>query len=164
MIDYDLQLKLQAHLDGELSPAEARGIQARLARDPEARALLAELTATTAALADFEDGRRLPESREFFWSKIEREIHRDASSASPSAALPWWAGWRRWLVPIGTAAMVALAGLMATRPGLAPEAEAELADPGAFTYRDYTARTTLVWLSYPAEKEFPADDGSDTMD
>jgi hypothetical protein len=30
--------------------------------------------------------------------------------------------------------------------------EFALADAGAFTYRDYSAGTTLVWFSYPADK------------
>ena len=47
-----------------------------LARDREAAALLEELRNTRAALAGFEAEVRLPESREFFWSKIEREIQR----------------------------------------------------------------------------------------
>ena len=31
--------------------------------------------------------------------------------------------------------------------------ETALADSGAFTYHDYSAGATLVWLSYPAEDE-----------
>jgi hypothetical protein len=34
----------------------------------------------------------------------------------------------------------------------ATEVEFALADAGAFTYRDYSAGTTLVWFSYPADK------------
>src|SRR6266702_2258506 len=74
MMDYDAQLKLQAYLDGELPEAEARAVATWLARDREAVALLAELRATRKALAGFEAGIRLPESGEFFWSKIQRAI------------------------------------------------------------------------------------------
>jgi anti-sigma factor RsiW len=166
MIDYELQLKLQAHLDGELSQGEGRRIAERLARDAEARSLAAELANTATALADFESDVRLPESREFFWSKIEREIRREAKRVPAAAAgrSPWWAGWRRWLAPAGGVAVVALTALVIMRPGLIPRAEAEIADPGAFTYRDIAARTTLVWLSYPAENEFAETDTTDTMD
>ena len=36
--------------------------------------------------------------------------------------------------------------------------ETALADAGAFTYRDYSAGATLVWLTYPAENEVADDD------
>ena len=42
--------------------------------------------------------------------------------------------------------------------------ETALADAGAFTYRDYAAGTTLVWLSYPAENELADDDEMGTID
>ena len=165
MIDYDLQLKLQAYLDQELSPADARRVEQCLAGDAEAQALLAELTATRTALADFESEVRLPESREFFWSKIQREIEREARPA-PAGALAWgwWSGWRRWLAPAGALAVVASLALVLGRPGHLAAAEAEMADTGAFTYHDFAARTTLVWLSFPAEKELADNDGSDTME
>src|SRR6267378_6728212 len=75
-MDYDAQLKLQAYLDGELPEAEAREVANWLARDREAAALHTELRNTRQALVGFEVGVELPESREFFWSKIRREIHR----------------------------------------------------------------------------------------
>jgi len=164
MIDNELHLKLQAHLDGELSPAEARQVEERLASDPQARALFAELAAMASVLAEFETEVCLPESREFFWSKVEREIRRESSRPQVAPRPPFWAGWRRWLVPAGAVATVALSALLATRPGLLPAVQADIADPGAFTYRDFAARTTLVWLSYPAENEFADNDPADTMD
>jgi len=152
MMDYDRQLKLQAYLDGELSEAEAREIGNWLARDREAVALHTELRNTRQALTGFEVGIELPESREFFWSKIEREIERQAPPEP--ARHSWLAGWRRVLVPAGAIAALALAALVVTKSGSeGTPLEASLADPGAFTYRDDSARTTLVWLSYPAENE-----------
>jgi len=60
-------------------------------------------------------------------------------------------------------ALLAIAGFLTIRndgssllPG-GTEMETALTDTGAFTYRDYSAGTTLVWLSYPAENE-PDDD------
>ena len=164
MIDNELHLKLQAHLDGELPRAEAREVEERLAADAEARALLGELTATVEALAGAEAGVRLPESREFFWSKIEAQIQRESRRDAVPATTSFWTGWQRWLAPAGVVAAVALAAVMITRPGLIPGALADIADPGAFTYRDFTDHTTLVWLSYPAENELADNDTSDTMD
>jgi anti-sigma factor RsiW len=157
-MDYDAQLKLQALLDGELPEAEARQVNAWVARDGEAAGLLEELRNTRGALVGFEAGIQLPESREFFWSKIEREIQRLESPAPKTAWEPSWAWWRRILVPACTAALVLIGGFVLTQPGrpgrtAAADMETVLADAGAFTYRDYSAGTTLVWLSYPAEHE-----------
>ncbi len=160
MMDYDAQLKLQAYLDGELPEAEARAVATWLARDREAVALLAELRATRKALAGFEAGIRLPESGEFFWSKIQRAISTLELAEPAREPFSLFGAWRRFLVPAGTLAAVALATLVASvqfglwsgSPG--PDAESALADSGAFTYHDYSTRTTLVWFSYPAENEF----------
>jgi anti-sigma factor RsiW len=162
-MDWEAQLKLQALLDGELPESEARPAADRLARDPEAAALMAELRQTRSLLKGFEEGVRLPESREFFWSKIEREIQRLEQPAPTTAEVPWIVRLRRFLVPAAAVALLAITGFVAVRhsgssvlPG-GTEIENAAADTDAFTYRDYNSGTTLVWLSYPAENE-PADD------
>ena len=164
MMDYDAQLKLQACLDGELSPRRARRLQARLAGDAEAQALLRELQATTAALAAFDQDLKLPESREFFWSKIEREIRRQPQPEPARAPASLLAGWRRWLAPAGALAAVLVATLLRDHPARGPQIESGLADSGALTYRDFAARATIVWFSYPAEDEFVADEPPDALD
>ena len=78
------QLKLQAFLDGELPDPEAHEVAAWLARDADATALLGELRNTQKALVDFEPELKVPESREFYWSKIEREIHRLEPTTAPA--------------------------------------------------------------------------------
>jgi|SRR5436190_172421 len=147
------QLKLQAFLDGELSEDEARATAAWVARDAEATALLGELRNTRKALADFEPDVKLPESREFYWSKIEREIQRLEPAPRPVQG-PSLAGWlRRLLVPAGAVAVLLVAGILAVHPTNAkPSTDAALSDAGAFTYRDQAQGMTVVWLSYPAEK------------
>ena len=169
-MDYDAQLKLQALLDGELPEAEASEVANWLARDREAAALLEELRHTRQALAGFEAEVRLPESREFFWSRIEREIERRETPAPKPAPLPLFALLRRFLLPASAIALLFVAGVVLTRLG-APsgqtavaEIETALADSGAFTYRDYSAGTTLVWLSYPADTELAEDDETGTVD
>ena len=72
----ETQLRLQAYLDGELPAGEAREMAGWLERDAEARSLLAELENTRGALAGFDSEINLPDIREFYWSKIEREIRR----------------------------------------------------------------------------------------
>jgi len=158
MMEYDDQLRLQAYLDGELPESEARRFGEQLERDPEAAALLEELRRTGECLAGFEEGVKLPETREFYWSKIQREIQRREADAAPAASaeasgLAWL---RRWLLPATGVAFVALIGLLALRgtraasPGVV---EVTQSDSGAFTYHDYSAGATLVWLSFPAEGE-----------
>ncbi|HVM47859.1 MAG TPA: hypothetical protein VMU04_07520 [Candidatus Acidoferrum sp.] len=158
-MELEAQLKLQAYLDGELPEAEAREMADKLAREAGSAALAAELRQTRALLEGFEEGIRLPESREFFWSKIERDIRLSEKSAASSPALPWAALLRRFLAPAMGLALVAIAGFVLARHGPTLERpgsaviETALADPGAFTYRDDNSGTTLVWLSYPAENE-----------
>ena len=169
-MDYDAQLKLQALLDGELPEAEASEVTQWLARDPEAAALREELRNTREALVGFEAGIQLPESREFFWSKVQREIQRLEAPAAKPASMPLSALLRRFLVPASAIALLLIAGVVLTRPtgpsGRTPAAEIEtaLADSGAFTYRDYSAGTTLVWLSYPADTEAAVYDEMGTIE
>ena len=163
----ELQLRLQTHLDGELSDRENRDLEAALAGDAEARALLTELRATSAALTMFEAGIKLPESREFHWSKIQREILRlDQTATAPAVRIP---AWRRFLMPAGAFAAVAIVGLLTTmQMGWLPGGgsagwETALADTGAVTYRDEAERMTVVWLSYPADNGIADSDSEDTI-
>lgn len=156
-MDNERQLKLQACLDGELPEGERRAVETWLSGDAEAAALLAELRHTNAALADFERELKLPESREFYWSKIHREIQRQQSFARPARAAGWLAGWRRLFVPAsalaGLAALLAV-GLQLSGPGAAPGLVAAVGTGSVFAYRDQSQGTTLVWLSYDAGEDF----------
>ena len=155
------QLKLQSFLDGELPDQEAREVAAWVARDADATALLGELRNTRRALANFEPALKLPESREFFWSKIERELQRlEPSSSAPSRPASLRMLLRRLLVPVAGVAVVLVVVIGGLRSGMwkpswrGSEAEMTVADASAFTYQDYANETTLVWISYPAESEF----------
>ena len=155
-MDHDAQLKLQAYLDGELPEDEARELAAGLANDKEAAALLTELRQTRDAMAGSELVRALPESREFYWSKIERAIQRAEAPAPQPAAISGWVGaLRRFLVPVTGLALLVVAGVIATRGPTEPASsiEAAVVDPGALVYRDYSAGATFVWFSYPADDD-----------
>jgi anti-sigma factor RsiW len=112
-MDSDVQLKLQAYLDGELPPAEARHVGSLLDQDEQARALVAELRDTRGMLAGFEQPAKLPESRDFFWSKIERQIRFEARPGRAPEGEPLLARWRRFLVPAASIAALAVACLFA---------------------------------------------------
>ena len=153
-MEYDAQLKLQAYLDGELPEAEAREVAKWLATDREPVALLGELRNTRQALVGLEVGVTLTETREFFWSKVEREIRRRQPAQPISRPEPFWLAWRKFLLPAGAIASVALAVLFVMF-GSSPvvSVQTAIADPGAFTYQDFSSGTTLVWFSYPADSE-----------
>ncbi len=168
-MDFQEQLKLQAFVDGELPEAEAKEVARRIERDPQAAALVAELRNMNGALAEFESELRVPESREFFWSKIERDIRRAEAVPAQPVRVPFHLRLRRFLMPVTGIAMVAIAAIVVTRqegvtliPG-GVETETALSDANAFTYRDYSGGTTLVWLSYPAENELADDEGLGTL-
>lgn len=167
MMDFDQQLKLQAHLDGELPEGDRRAVESWLAQDSEAKALLAELRQTNAALTDFESEIKLPESREFFWSKIERAIRRQEQSPREEVQPSWLFAWRRFLIPASALAMLAvlLVSLQTSffGTGSAPSIVAVFDDESAFTYRDQSQGTTLVWLSYAAEDKFTEGEFEDTI-
>ena len=151
----EAQMTVQAFLDRELPPEEHEAVAARLPSDPAARSLLNELEMARNVLADGELTRGVPESREFYWSKIEREIGRQEAAANrdaPRDRTPWW----RWvMIPAaGLAVLALLLSVAGLRLGGARDAyllEASTSDSGAFTYRDDQEGVTLVWLSYPSD-------------
>src|ERR1044072_7490508 len=102
MINNETELKLQAFLDDELSARGAKGISELLARDFEARSLFEELKTTRALLVGNELEAKLPDTREFYWSKIQRRIELEAPRL-PEVDLAWPAltWWVRFLLPAG---------------------------------------------------------------
>src|SRR6185312_10968658 len=128
------QLKLQAFLDGELPEKDTREVAAWLAGDADATALLGELRNTRQALVDFEPELKVPESREFYWSKIKREMERSAPLVEQKESVSLFARLRSILLPLGVVATLALAAIITihqfgggTRP---VQVNAVLADAG----------------------------------
>lgn len=157
----DQQLKLQAFLDGELPEREAREVLAWTQRDAAAAALLAELQNTRRAVSQSEIHLNIPESREFFWSKIERAIRQLEPAQTPAAGASIFFRWHRLLLPAGAFAALAIAGLFAYSmmdtkvvpdDSDAPTVEA-MANLDATTYRDRADGTTLVWFSVAADSQ-----------
>jgi anti-sigma-K factor RskA len=151
----ELSFQLQAFLDGELPETEAREIAALIARDREAAALHTELKHTRAALAKFDETITLPETREFYWSKVAREIRRIAPSVEEPVRHSSKSFWRHALT-FATGLAIVIVAIFITlgpRQPLAPTTVATVNDSGAMTYRNYESGATLVWLSFPAENE-----------
>jgi len=160
----ETQFKIQAYLDGELPDEGRRDVEALLAQDADARALFAELGNTAKALAGHEAGIRLPESREFYWSKIQREINR-APAREQTTEIHWSVWLRRLLLPAGAGA-AALIAIIFALPGLGHSGATytDSEDSVLFTYRNYDTGATLVWLNYPAENDFANTGAADTLD
>jgi anti-sigma factor RsiW len=162
----DLKFQLQAYLDGELPSGEIKAVRDLLAADAAARDLFAELTNTRAALAAHESTIKLPETREFYWSKIQRQIEREEKVIPVANPSPFFVWLRRSLASAVAVAAVFLGVMLVQQQMLTPAyvADSSFADSETFTYRDYDSGTTLVWLTYPAENEFAEGTLDDTMD
>ena len=157
MSDFPTALKLQAHLDGELPSDQAGEVVALLQRDAEARALFDELKATRRLLALNETAVPVPETREFYWSKIRRELERLEPAPVAHPRQTWdLSRWLRLALPVGAALI--LAAVLLQRPGLAPrsgktlfavgdEIETPLEQLTSVTFRSESARMTVVWIS-----------------
>src|SRR5437879_2478946 len=151
MMDQERQLRLQAYFDGEPPGKEAREVAESLARDAEAWGLVGEFKQTRDALAGFEEELKLPESRDFFWSKIQRQIERqELREPALEPALTLAARLRRLLVPLTSVAMLAMLVFVSVRQEDSSGSETTMEDPGTCTKHNFNTGTSLVWLSYRA--------------
>ena len=163
---HELELKLQAHLDGELTGREAKEIAALLEQDQAAAALFGELRNTKTALAGNELEIKLPESREFFWSKIEREINRLEQAPAGTRAASWWTVVRtRYIAAIsgaGIAAALVLTTVVNFRGAGTFDVEDLLEETGSLSYRNEAHKTSVVWI-YDKEQPEAESDGDDAI-
>jgi anti-sigma factor RsiW len=149
---HDLELSLQAWLDGEMPEEEARRVGEWIARDEEAGALLAELRSLKEVLPGNETLKAVPDTRDFYWSqiqrRIQRRIQRETQAARP-VRTPWFARWHGYLLPLTGVAAVACAlvvTLRHPRPPTFDEISATSDDMEAVTYHDQSGQMTVVWL------------------
>jgi hypothetical protein len=144
----DLQLKVQSWVDGELPDDEARRIGELIAGDAEASALAAELGCLKQAMSRNEAAVTLGESREFYWSKIERQIQSEAT-LNRARPTPWYAGWRRYLAPALSLAALACVVVVAVKQAGTPtfdEISSTIDGMEAVTFHDQSSQMTVVWL------------------
>jgi anti-sigma factor RsiW len=148
----ELELKLQAWLDGELRAAEAEEMRRMAAADPEAARLLSELRNIKAAFLDNEQAAIVREPRGFYWSGIERRIQREAvARSSPGPALADWL--RRWLAPLAGVAALAVVLLVALNPS-APRVFNQVSDIAA-GFKSRTFREKSNGVSFGVFQENP---------
>jgi len=147
----ELKLKLQAWLDGELSPSQAEDVARTLASDPQAQRLVAELKAVKTALAGNESALKVPASREFYWSQIQRRIQQqEPVQPAHSFGHSLLAHWRQLLIPVAGAAVglaIVAGSLKQPVPGSTfAETTATSSEMEAVTFHDQKAGMTVVWL------------------
>src|SRR5262245_51836659 len=154
----DTQLKVQSYLDNELSPGEARKIAAMLSLDREAQELYSHLRSTKDLIRAHEPEAKLSDSREFYWSKIQRQLQ--AVQREPARQpTPFWI---RLLAPLAGAAALAFLLVSVINPGtqvvkrsgedlaarpLHGEVEDLAPEMSSVTFRSEEHGVTVVWLS-----------------
>ncbi|HYV28561.1 MAG TPA: hypothetical protein VFA77_13575 [Candidatus Eisenbacteria bacterium] len=156
MIDQETQLKLQAYLDGESTSREAGEIVRLLDSDAEAQVLFNELRATKSLLAGNEPERKLAEPREFYWSRIRREIERAERSADLLSAPATTTWWLRVFAPASLLAVLGVFVAVSLRSpensvpmlafGEGHEIDTPLEEISSFTFRSERAGMTVVWV------------------
>ena len=138
---------------------EAREVAASLASDTEAQQLLAEITTTAALLRDNEPQLTLPESREFYWSKIERAIERvEPEPAQPLLAV--WFALRRVIAPVAGLALVLFLGIASFQFNTVNDPSVHLAEVeslsehvSSFSFRSQSENMFVVWLSENTDQQ-----------
>jgi len=149
-------LRIQAWLDGELPSAEVSAVSRLVQSDAGAAEAAQELETVRSWLAAGEMPRSLPESREFYWSKIQRTIvgHAETEATTDAGRLAGWRWWR-WVVPAGLAATLAVV-LFTSKPSPPQSAgltSAEIDSPqedwGTITFRSDSEQMTVVWVGNP---------------
>jgi hypothetical protein len=167
-------LELQSWVDGELPAADAARVAAWVSADADAAALATELRQTRGILAGNEPELSVPESREFYWSKIQRAIEREEAAAAAQAVpagLPWTLAFRRLLVPLSGFALVALvtlfsSGILRNHPGdLGQFIEVEnlSEDVDSMSYKSQSENMFVVYV-FNQERTAPAGDMDEESD
>jgi hypothetical protein len=144
----ELELKLQAWVDGELSSAEAERMAALVSEQLEAGQLTAELREVKMAMIGADIPRSVPESREFYWSKIERQIQLETRPA-PVSKPGLMTRWRRFLMPLAglaAASCVAVFTLTQSKPVTNDEFTSTDEAMDTTTFHDQSSGLTVVWL------------------
>ncbi len=169
-MNMELELKVQAWLDNELSAKEAVEVAALVATDVGAQALAAELKSLKAAVHGNELGLTVPESREFHWSKIERAIahaEKAAPQAEAAGVSPFFAWIRNWIAPMaGLAALVAVLIVVVPRSSEPEysETEAPSEDVGVIHFKDPASGMTIIWFYDQAGNPIQNPDSIDNVE
>lgn len=149
----ETKLEVQAYLDEELqSENDVKRVADLLARDKEAAQLFKSLKDTRQLLEGNELEVKLPESGDFYWSKIARAIERENAPAQKVPHVtPWWI---RALAPLAGVACVGLllagSGILNTagkgRSAYLHEIENSVDDSSGISFHSQSQGMTVVWV------------------
>jgi len=146
----EFTLDLQAYVDGELDSSRRAEVERALAGDADARRLVDGLRQLSELVRTHEPVAKVPESREFYWSQIQKRIaatelegNRDRTPASRALQ------WLRWLAPAFGVAAVAVMIFLPRRDGsvgtLASGSTRE--DAVSMTFRSDADGVTIHWIN-----------------
>ena len=156
-MDTQRAIRIQSYLDNALPSEQRREVEAWLSRDPEARTLHERLSQLKGLVAANEPEPKLPETREFYWAQLKRQI---AAAEPPRAEhQPTWSILRRFkfsLLPIAVAIVIVAGILWAPRPTSnradSAEVRQELAnvldDDNTISFYSPEAKMTVVWVDF----------------
>jgi len=155
-MNWEQQLELQAWVDGELSAGDARRVSAFADAHADARALVTELRMAKAFIAPNEFEVKVPDTREFYWSQVQRRIESAESVRETSPALSWPFVWRRLVSPLSGVALVAFLAVVSFNTFRGPaiedgsrhmvEVENLSDDVGSISYRSQSENMFVVYL------------------
>ena len=162
-MDHEFERRLQAWVDGQLDPTEARAVAATVEKDAEARQLAQNLRSLSGLLQTHAPEPTVPESRDFYWSRIRNGIEQADRGAERvdgwGSRQPGLLRWLAWLVPTGAAAFAAVLFLQPSNPyplGLTPaipvpaltdhEIETPSDEVSSLTFYASEDSMTVVWL------------------
>jgi anti-sigma factor RsiW len=141
----DQLLEIMAYADGELAANRKVGVEQLLSSNPSAAALHRELAGIRTLVRSNEPTGQIADTREFYWSQIQRRIAAEESAAnhkSPARSSPL--NWLRWLVPALGVAAVALIAVFQPRPVAAVIAGSEAS---AMTFTSDSDGVTIRWIN-----------------
>jgi anti-sigma factor RsiW len=140
-------LEIQAHVDNELNADRRAAVEALCASDPEAASLREALRSVKETVRNHEPEIRLNESREFYWSQIQRRIAAAERESAPATVrrMPTWAALYRWLAPaVGLAAVALVITLKNPRHS---ELSNAVAGGTVEVYRSDADGVTVHWIN-----------------
>jgi len=146
----EFTLDLQAYVDGELDAKHRAEVERVLANDADARSLVQGLRQLSDLVRTHEPIAQVPESREFYWSQIQKRIAaveaREArSNREASSAVQWL----RWLAPaLGVAAVAVMVALPRWDASVAEFAAGGVSeDTVSMTFRSDADGVTIHWIN-----------------
>jgi len=155
MNENEMELRVQALVDGELTGTEAEALRVRIVGDDALRELHARLTAARRLMDGAELPRTLPEPGDFHWSQISKSIEQENRQAKTSKGVGWPL---RWLTPLAGAACILLLLSSPSRHGgppdlgilLSSDHELELSDDeiDVMTYNTGDDNMSIVWIDF----------------